>query len=239
MLLKGKDEAKDQSYVLSVLNQDQLRRAMFPVGDYTKPEVRDLARRFGLPVASKHDSQDLCFLVDGDYRRFLSEHAPQAIQPGPILDRQGHVLGQHSGLPFYTIGQRKGLGITYSEPLFVLGKDPARNAVIVGPRAELGQSALLATGVNWMLAAPPQEPFEAQVKVRYKSRPVMARITPLPDGQARVASGRAAAGYRAGPGRGLLRRGALPGRRHDRPRRAGHAVRNLAGRRALRRATAA
>ena len=179
MLLKGVDEHKDQSYVLSVLGQDQLRHAKFPVGDYTKQEVRSLAARFGLPVASKHDSQDLCFLADGDYRRFLTEHAPQTMVPGPIMSRSGEVLGQHRGLPGYTIGQRKGLGISAPEPLYVVDKDPATNALIVGTRDELGRRSLTAHSVNWIAGAPPDAPLQAEVKIRYKAQPAPATVVPL------------------------------------------------------------
>jgi tRNA-uridine 2-sulfurtransferase len=189
-LLKGMDEAKDQSYVLSVLGQPQLSHALFPVGEYTKPQVRELAAKFGLPVASKHDSQDLCFLADGDYRRFLRQHSPQAVQPGPIMNRAGTVLGEHSGLPNYTIGQRKGLNInnrtTSAEPLFVLGTDPRRNALIVGTQDELGTDHLTAARVNWVAGTAPTEPFRAEVKIRYKAQPASALVTPLPDSRMSV-----------------------------------------------------
>lgn len=178
-LLKGIDEAKDQSYVLSVLRQEQLRHALFPVGDYHKAEVRALAERFGLPVASKHDSQDLCFLADGDYRRFLRQYASDVIRPGPIMTTAGDILGQHTGLPDYTIGQRKGLGISYAEPLYVLAKDTTRNALIVGTRAELGKIVLVARDVNWISGEPPAESLRATVKIRYKARPATATVTPL------------------------------------------------------------
>ncbi len=185
-LLKGIDESKDQSYVLSVLRQEQLRHALFPVGGYHKTEVRDLAQRFGLPVASKHDSQDLCFLADGNYRRFLRQYAPDAVRPGPIMTTAGDILGQHTGLPDYTIGQRKGLGISYAEPLYVLAKDTARNALIVGTIAELGQTALAARDVNWISGEPPAEPLRAEVKIRYKARPAAATVTPLPGDRVHV-----------------------------------------------------
>jgi len=180
-LLKGLDDAKDQSYVLSVMGQQQLSRVMFPVGEYAKPQVRELAAKFGLPVASKHDSQDLCFLADGNYRRFLRQHRPQIAEPGPIMNRAGEVLGQHSGLPDYTIGQRKGLGVLSPEPVFVLGMDTKRNALIVGAQDELGTDYLTAARVNWIAGEPPAEPIHATVKIRYKARPVMATITPLAD----------------------------------------------------------
>jgi tRNA-specific 2-thiouridylase len=185
-LLKGRDPAKDQSYVLSVLTQAKLQRALFPVGDYEKPQVRQIADDLGLPVAQKHDSQDLCFLADGDYRRFLAEHAPDAVRPGPILTRDGLALGQHTGLPHYTIGQRKGLGISYPAPLYVLETDPAHNALIVGTAEELGQRHLTAGRLNWISGVQPEEPLRAEVKIRYKARPTWATVTPLADGRVTV-----------------------------------------------------
>ncbi|MBX3086635.1 MAG: tRNA 2-thiouridine(34) synthase MnmA [Anaerolineae bacterium] len=178
-LLKGLDDAKDQSYVLSVMGQAQLSKVMFPVGEYTKPQVRELAAKFGLPVASKHDSQDLCFLPDNNYRTFLRRHREQIAQPGPIMTRAGAVLGEHTGLVDYTIGQRKGLGVAAAEPLYVIGADPARNALIVGTADELGRDSLTATRVSWVSGAAPSEPIEAQVKIRYKAKPMPAMVTPL------------------------------------------------------------
>lgn len=184
-LYKGLDDGKDQSYVLSVLRQDQIKHAMFPIGEYSKPQVRQLAAKFGLPVASKQDSQDLCFLADGDYRRFLAEHAPASIVPGPIVTAGGVALGQHTGLPNYTIGQRKGLGISYHEPLYVIAKNAQQNTLIVGTREQLGDDHLSARGVNWISGEVPDGPFQAEVKIRYKSRPVPATVTPI--GQDRIA----------------------------------------------------
>lgn len=185
-LLKGRDAAKDQSYVLHVLTQDKLRHVMFPVGEYAKPDVRRMASELNLPVAKKHDSQDLCFLADGDYRRFLRERVPQAMQPGPIMTRRGDVLGQHTGLPNYTIGQRKGLGISYREPLYVLEVDTASNTLIVGAQDELGRRSLVAGRVNWIAGDAPGGPFRAEVKIRYKARPAPAMVTPLDDGRVAV-----------------------------------------------------
>ena len=185
-LYRAVDESKDQSYVLSVLRQDQLRHALFPLGDYAKTQVREIAGRFGLPVADKRDSQDLCFLADGDYRRFLAEHAPESIIPGPIITRAGEVLGTHRGLPYYTIGQRKGLGLSHPEPLYVLDKNPSHNTLIVGTGDELGRDHLTAHSVNWIAGAPPAAPIRATVKIRYKARPAMAMVTPLPGDRAAV-----------------------------------------------------
>ena len=178
-LRTGLDPAKDQSYVLSVMQQKHLRQTFFPVGEYPKPEVRELAARFGLPTASKQDSQDLCFLGDGDYRRFLSEHAPDVMQPGPIVLKNGTVIGEHSGLANYTIGQRKGLGVTYSEPLYVLATNPYRNALVVGTRDQLGRDWLTAKRMNWISGSAPPTSFRAEVKIRYKARAVPAWVEPL------------------------------------------------------------
>ncbi len=182
-LRKGKDDHKDQSYVLHMLSQEQLAHVKFPVGDYTKPEVRALAARFDLPVASKDESQDLCFLGDGDYRRFLREYAPKTAVSGPILDMDGQELGQHKGLSFYTIGQRKGLGITTGSPVFVVQKDMARNALVVGTRAQLGQQQLLVRDVSWMDGAAPQTTITAQIKIRYKAQAVEGEVGVLADGR--------------------------------------------------------
>ncbi|GAB4478381.1 MAG: tRNA 2-thiouridine(34) synthase MnmA [Anaerolineae bacterium] len=185
-LRKGADESKDQSYVLSVLTQDQLRHAMFPVGGLTKPEVRALAGHFGLRTAGKGESMDLCFVADGDYRRFLSVYAPQAAAPGPIMLADGRVVGEHSGLPRYTIGQRKGLGISWPEPLYVIRKDVQANALIVGTRAELGGDTLLAQGMNWIAGSAPTEPFAAEVKIRYRAAPARCTVEPRPADEALI-----------------------------------------------------
>jgi tRNA-specific 2-thiouridylase len=181
LLKKGLDEHKDQSYVLSVLGQAQLQHALFPVGEYTKPEVRQIAERFGLPTASKKDSQDLCFLGDGDYRRFLSQYAPEVMVAGPIMRKNGEVVGEHGGLANYTIGQRKGLGVYAPEPLYVVGMNPQANVLIVGTADELGQSELTARRVNWVSGETPTEPFHAEIKIRYKAKPMPALIEPLGD----------------------------------------------------------
>lgn len=185
-LLQAVDAHKDQSYVLSVMGPAQLRHALFPIGGYHKAEVRALARKFNLPVAERADSQDLCFLADNDYRRFLTEHARAAIRPGPIETVEGVVIGQHQGLPFYTIGQRKGLGVAGPEPLYVVGTRPEANTLVVGPAAALGQAALTAGRVNWTSGAAPTAPFRAQVKIRYKAPPMPATITPLPEARMHV-----------------------------------------------------
>lgn len=185
-LLRAIDHNKDQSYVLHVLGQAQLSHARFPLGEFTKPQVRELARQFGLPVAERAESQDLCFLGNGDYRSFLLRNAPQIETPGPILTRDGQQLGEHQGLAFYTIGQRKGLGIASPEPLYVLGKDLQRNALIVGQRIELGSQELTAVNINWVAGRPPAASFQAQVKIRYKAQEAPAGVHLLDDHRAQV-----------------------------------------------------
>lgn len=180
-LLKAVDEQKDQSYVLSVMGQAELRDVLFPVGDYPKPEIRRIAAAHGLPIASKHDSMDLCFIFDDDYRRFLRDWATDAMRPGRIVDRQGQSYGEHQGLPSYTIGQRKGLGISgSSEPMFVLELDHAHNTLIVGTFAELGKSQLLATQINWTLDVPPADGLRAQCKIRYRAQAIDCTLHPQP-----------------------------------------------------------
>jgi tRNA-specific 2-thiouridylase len=181
-LVRAVDRLKDQSYVLHVLNQYQLSRAIFPLGNYTKAQVRSLANKFNLPVANRADSQDLCFLGNGDYRDFLQRVAPDVVNPGPILSFSGDQIGLHQGLAFYTIGQRKGLGISAPHPLYVLRKDMNNNALIVGPKEQLGSDELTTGKVNWISGNIPQEPFTAVIQIRYKSREVGGLIAPLPEG---------------------------------------------------------
>ena len=185
-LLKGVDVQKDQSYVLSVLNQEQLTHTIFPLGDYTKPQVRQLARQFDLPVAERADSQDLCFLGNDDYRSFLIRYAPQVVKPGLIETRDGRQLGQHRGLAFYTIGQRKGLGLASSAPLYVLNKDTERNVLVVGRVEELGKSELFGRQVHWVSGETPSAPMRAGIKIRYKAVEAYGIITPLEVGRVHI-----------------------------------------------------
>lgn len=181
-LLRALDNDKDQSYVLHVLGQEQLAHALLPLGEYTKPQVRELARKFGLPVAERPDSQDLCFLGGEDYRDFLRRNVPGIQQPGPILKSDGDEIGEHQGLAFYTIGQRKGLGLSSPRPLYVLAKDTSRNALIVGGVEELGQDELIAGPVHWVSGqAPDKDEVRAQVKIRYTAPLVWGTVTLLPN----------------------------------------------------------
>jgi tRNA-uridine 2-sulfurtransferase len=185
-LRRGVDRAKDQSYVLSVLGQEELRQALFPVGEHTKAQVREMAAARGLPTASRKESQDLCFVADGDYRRFLARWTQDPLRPGPILDSRGRRLGTHRGLPFYTVGQRGGLGIAASGPLYVLELRVESNALIVGPAEEAGRCWFRTAVVNWISGRSPAAPFPAGVQIRYRADPAPATVIPRPDMAAEV-----------------------------------------------------
>ncbi|HEX2994803.1 MAG TPA: tRNA 2-thiouridine(34) synthase MnmA [Anaerolineales bacterium] len=185
-LLRAVDRSKDQSYVLHVLNQEKLARALFPIGDYPKTEIRAIAEKHGLSTASRPDSQDLCFLAGEDYRNFLQRHAAEMLKPGGILRRDGSSVGEHNGLANYTIGQRKGLGVASPMPLYVLGKDAVTNMLIVGTRDELGSHELIARDVNWLSGEAPSGPFRAEVKIRYTAKEAEALVTPLEGDRAQV-----------------------------------------------------
>ncbi len=186
LLKKGLDPAKDQSYVLSVMGQEQLARTLFPVGEYPKAEVRRIACELGLDIANRKDSQDLCFLGNNDYRDFLGAHAPDLMTRGPIVSSEGEVLGEHRGLSNYTIGQRKGLGVSSNEPLYVLAMNTIKNALVVGTRGELGRDRLVAERFNWVGGAPPAVAVRAEVKIRYRSQAQMALVKPMGDNRALI-----------------------------------------------------
>ncbi len=189
-LLRSVDRSKDQSYVLHVLTQEKLAKALFPVGEYSKPDVRQLAASFGLPTATRSDSQDLCFLAGEDYRSFLQRNAPEISVRGPIVNRQGKILGEHQGLAFYTIGQRKGLGVASLIPLYVLSKEVATNTLLVGEKDELGLRDLVAADVNWISGEVPRGPFRAEVKTRYTAREAWAEVKSVSNIQTGTASRR-------------------------------------------------
>ncbi|HQX62485.1 MAG TPA: tRNA 2-thiouridine(34) synthase MnmA [Thermomicrobiales bacterium] len=181
-LFRAVDDQKDQSYVLHTLDQEQLAYLQFPLGRLRKTEVRELARGFGLPVADKPESQDLCFVASGEHAGFvarrLGDEAGRMTTPGPIVDGAGNVVGQHRGLLHYTVGQRKGLGVSAREPLFVLRLDPRQNLLIVGPRSELATSRIVADGVSFTDDRWPDAPFDCQIVVRYRGTAYPATVEP-------------------------------------------------------------
>jgi tRNA-specific 2-thiouridylase len=179
LLKKGKDFKKDQSYFLALLSQEQLRQAMFPLGNFTKDEVRGMAADFGLDVAEKPESQD--FAEGGHLSLFARPAAP-----GPVIDTAGNVLGKHRGITFYTVGQRKGLGVSAGKPLYVVAIDVEKNAVVVGERSEVFASEFTMSGVNWISAGNVKEPFTAKVRIRYRHNESEALITPLTGNASRI-----------------------------------------------------
>ena len=176
-LHRAADESRDQSYFLFATTREQAEFLRFPLGDLAKAETRALARRFDLPVAAKPDSQDICFVPGGDYAAIVEKLRPGAAEPGEIVDQQGNVLGTHPGVIHFTVGQRKGLGLGGSAPLYVLRLEPASRRVVVGPLDALGRSRVRLRDVNWLAAAPGSDGIEVQVKLRSAQPPVRARLT--------------------------------------------------------------
>jgi len=185
-LLRGRDAGKDQSYFLFGLSQPQLAAAVFPVGELRKSDVRRLAQQHQLPVADKPESQEICFVPDGDYAAFVEKNVPAADRSGPILDTDGRQLGVHAGVHRFTVGQRKGLGLTSRRPLYVLKVEPDTRRLTVGEEEQLAAPELLGRDVNWISIPPPCRPLRATVKIRYRASEVGATITPLPHRRVRV-----------------------------------------------------
>ena len=177
-LCTAPDLSKDQSYVLYRLSQEQLSHTLFPLGEMSKEETRRIAEENGFVNASKKDSQDICFVPDGDYASVVSKYSGKVSEPGDFVDLEGNVLGQHKGIIHYTIGQRKGLGIAWEYPLYVIKIDVLNNTVILGPNDALFSDYLEAADARWTQAEVPKEPFDATVRVRYHGKNVPARITP-------------------------------------------------------------
>jgi tRNA-specific 2-thiouridylase len=185
-LWRARDRRKDQSDFLWPLTQAQLAAARFPVGELTKPEVREHARRLGLVTADKPDSQEICFVPDGDYRGFLRRRDPAVFRPGAIVDLAGRPLGRHEGVAGFTIGQRRGLGLTASRPLYVVDLDPEAGRVTVGDAADLEQDRLVASGVNFIAGEAPAEPLRVSARIRHNHEPAPATVRALDEGRALV-----------------------------------------------------
>ncbi len=185
-LHRALDPQKDQSYVLYMLGQQQLARTLFPMGTQTKTETRDLARRFGLHVADKPDSYEICFVTNDNYRDFLESWQPGIARSGPICFKDGQVLGAHDGTVNYTVGQRRGLGLTWPRPLYVIALDPEANTVFVGEEEDLYAHALQAIDVHWVAGSPPTEPIRVNVRTRYRMEEVEAIVEPAGNGAAEV-----------------------------------------------------
>ncbi len=167
LLKKAIDEKKDQSYVLYSLTQEQLAHTLFPLGGMTKPQIREMAEEQGLINARKHDSQDICFVPDGDYAGFIERYTGKSFEPGNFVDQDGHVLGQHKGIICYTIGQRKGLGIAFGYPVFVTEIRPETNEVVLGSDKDVYTNRLYANQLNFMALSDIEEPVRLKAKIRY------------------------------------------------------------------------
>jgi tRNA-specific 2-thiouridylase len=191
-LYRGRNLQKDQSYFLWELTQEQLSRSLFPLGEMSKPEVREVARKEGLAVAEKAESQEICFVPDGDYAGFIDRYLEAENQgdrqptAGDIVNAGGERLGQHTGIHRYTVGQRRGIGVQNERPLYVLSIDSEKNRVVVGEQDELESSEFTAAGVNWIAFSTPEEPVRAEVRVRYRHQAAPALISPVSNGRVRV-----------------------------------------------------
>jgi tRNA-specific 2-thiouridylase len=186
LLRKSLDVSKDQSYFLAGLTQEQLRCAMMPLGEYTKTEVRDLARKYQLRTAEKAESQELCFVADTNYRRFLQDRIPEKIESGDIIDKNGKILGKHQGVPFYTVGQRRGLGIAVGKPLYVTQINASDNTVVVGEPDDLLEDTMHVERINLISIEKLTEPIRALVKIRSRDDGGLATISPISDTEAIV-----------------------------------------------------
>jgi len=189
LIRKGVDDTRDQSYFLWGLNQEMLARTLMPLGSLCKTEVREIARRHGLRTSEKKESREICFVADDDYHRFLREWDNKhdtAAQPGEIVDESGRVLGRHDGAAYYTIGQRRGLGIAHPTPLYVLDIDAANNQVIVGDDASLYRDDMVVDHLNWIAGPPPSNPIDIHTKIRYQHPPAKGQLATLTDHSVRV-----------------------------------------------------
>jgi tRNA-specific 2-thiouridylase len=186
LLKKSTDRHRDQTYFLYIMTQEQLQHSLFPVGHLTKEEVRRIAEKLELPVTDKPGSQEICFIPDNNYARFLEEYTGTPARLGPIIDRQGNILGQHRGITSYTIGQRKGLGIASREPLYVVAINPEKNTITVGGKSEVYAAGLIASEPNWISIEKIDSPMNIKAKIRYRHHEDKATVTPTSTGEVMV-----------------------------------------------------
>lgn len=186
LLIRSDDDRKDQTYALYNFTQEQLAHTLMPCGEYTKDRIREIAKEIGLSVYNKKDSEEICFIPDNDHGRYISEARPLEVTPGNFVDKNGNILGKHKGIVYYTIGQRKGLGIALGRPIFVTDINPRTNEVVLGPEEDIFKTDLVAKDVNFIPFDKLEEPITVEAKVRYSGRPAEAVISPLRGGKIKV-----------------------------------------------------
>ncbi|MBU1119998.1 tRNA 2-thiouridine(34) synthase MnmA [Patescibacteria group bacterium] len=186
LLRKSESKTKDQTYVLYNLKQEQLAHTIFPLGEYNKDRVRELAKKYELAVAEKKDSQEICFVADNDYGKFIAENIDSDILPGNFVDTKGNILGEHKGIYYYTVGQRKGLGIASNKPLYVVDVDIEKNEVVIGDDDETFGNTLIARELNWVAIEKLDHEMKVSAKIRYGAKEAPATIKPLEDGRVEV-----------------------------------------------------
>ncbi|MFV3010531.1 tRNA 2-thiouridine(34) synthase MnmA [Clostridium botulinum] len=186
IIKKSEDDKKDQTYALYNLTQFQLERTLMPCGQYEKSKIREIAKEIGLRVHNKKDSEEICFIPDNDHGRYIKNRFPNKVKEGNFVDKQGNVLGRHKGIVYYTIGQRKGLGIAFGKPMYVVDINPFRNEVVLGDLEDLLNTELIAKDINYIPFDTLKEPMEVEAKIRYSQTPSKAIITPIEDGRVRV-----------------------------------------------------
>ena len=186
LLIRSDDDSKDQTYALYNFTQDQLAHTLMPCGAYEKTKIREIAKEIGLAVHNKKDSEEICFISDNNHGKYISEARPSRVKPGNFVDKEGNVLGKHKGIVYYTIGQRKGLGLSLGRPVFVTGINAKTNEVIIGSEDEIFKNDLIATDVNFISLDKLEGELNVQAKIRYSARPAEAIIYPLPNGKVKV-----------------------------------------------------
>ena len=186
VLKKSEDDKKDQTYALYTLNQEQLSRTLMPCGDYSKPEIRKIAERIGLQVYKKKDSQEICFIPDNDHGAYIKKYSGRDIKPGNFVDKQGKIVGKHKGIVYYTIGQRKGLGIAAGKPIFVNDINPITNEVVIGDEEEIFKTGLIAKDLNFILFDKLKSSLKVTAKIRYSAKPQSATLIPRENDRVKV-----------------------------------------------------
>lgn len=186
LLIRSDDDHKDQTYALYNFTQDQLKHTLMPCGAYEKTKIREIAKEIGLAVHNKKDSEEICFVTDNDHGKYISNEKPDRVKPGNFVDKSGNILGKHKGIVYYTIGQRKGLGLSLGRPVFVIGINAKTNEVVIGSEDDIFKTDLIATDVNFIPFDKLEDEMKVQAKIRYSARPAEAIISPLENGRVKV-----------------------------------------------------